>query len=98
MYPVQTKMIKNLVPLSFMVAISACTTVQGITSEASSEAAPIAAAPVFVLDDIANKSDNEIEAILGAADLTRVEGEGVFHRYDLAACGVVIVFLSLIHI
>lgn len=92
MYPVQTKLTKISTMLFAVAALSACATVPDVSSEASEEAVQAPSAPVFVLKEIENRSLSEIEAVLGAPDLTRVEGEGAFHRYDLAACGVVIVF------
>lgn len=93
MYPVQTKLTKISTLLSTVVALSACATVPSAPPDASADAVLIKPSePVFVLDEVENKSLSEVEAVLGAADLIRVEGEGSFHRYDLARCGVVIVF------
>lgn len=47
--------------------------------------------PVFRAADIAGKAGPEIDALLGAPELTRVEGAGEFRRYMLAECALLII-------
>ncbi|MEO0397934.1 MAG: hypothetical protein AAF224_00765 [Pseudomonadota bacterium] len=53
-----------------------------------------AAAPAttaYVEDDLAGRSADHLDDLLGAATLTRREGAGEFRRYDFVACAVMLV-------
>lgn len=78
--------------LAVIIAASACasTGVNGGTGTAKSAGGP-AKAPVFRSSDIDGKSAADLDALLGAADLARVEGEGEFRRYALAQCSLLII-------
>lgn len=47
--------------------------------------------PVFETADLEGKSVADIDSLLGAPDLTRVEGAGEFRRYTLAECALLII-------
>ncbi|MEZ5892766.1 MAG: hypothetical protein R3C58_06435 [Parvularculaceae bacterium] len=71
------------------IALSACATTQGHAPSSVEAGAP--AKPVFALSQISGKDGKVLDALLGAPDLARKEGEGEFRRYALARCSLMIV-------
>lgn len=47
--------------------------------------------PAFRVADFDQKDGAALDALLGAPDLTRVEGAGEFRRYMLADCALIII-------
>ncbi len=47
--------------------------------------------PAFLIADIKNKDAAALDALLGAPDLARVEGEGEFRRYMLSDCALIVI-------
>lgn len=79
--------------LALSLAAVGCATVDNgapaPVASADEEVAP--AKPVFRLADIAGKAAGDLDALLGAPDLTRVEGAGEFRRYKLADCALIVI-------
>lgn len=86
-------MMRTLAWLSGCFALTACATVDGDDQGSASGGSGVSypEKPVFRMADIAGKEAAEIDALLGAPDLTRSEGEGEFRRYALAECALLIV-------
>jgi hypothetical protein len=86
-------MTRTLAWLSGCFALAACATVGGENQGSASGGGGVSypEKPVFRMADIAGKEAAEIDALLGAPDLTRSEGEGEFRRYALAECALLIV-------
>lgn len=58
-------------------------------SAAAVEPPPAEAA--FLAEDIKEKTIADLDALLGAPDLARVEGEGEFRRYMLKECALLVI-------
>jgi hypothetical protein len=52
---------------------------------------PLPGKPAFRAEDIAGLTSAGLDALLGPADLTRIEGAGEFRRYTLAECALLII-------
>ena len=78
--------------MSVLVAASACATTSApsASSKAGAHDTP-PGEPVFIAADLSDKSADEIDGVLGAPDLVRVEGAGEFRRYALADCALIII-------
>lgn len=82
-------MMRSIAAMFAFSAAAACATT-GAPEARTDDAAP-PRAPAFLAADIAGKTGGEIDALLGAADLVRVEGEGEFRRYALAGCALIVI-------
>jgi len=73
--------------------VAGCATVDGGAPRgASGEAkADPPSKPAFRAEDIAGKAAGDLDALLGAPDLQRVEGAGEFRRYMLADCALLVI-------
>ena len=86
-------MLRTLASLGGMIALAACATDGGGVSARLEPGAGSALTgdPIFRLSDIAGKEVADLDALLGAPDLTRSEGEGEFRRYSLAGCALLVI-------
>lgn len=86
-------MMRTLAWLSGSFVLAACATVGGEDPSPVSDGSSVSypEKPAFRMMDIAGKEAADIDALLGAPDLTRSEGEGEFRRYTLAECALLIV-------
>lgn len=79
--------------LSGSLALAACAAAsgatQGLPAPGGENAFP--EKPVFREADIAGKEAADLDALLGAPDLTRSEGAGEFRRYRLADCALLVI-------
>lgn len=73
------------------IALAACATDGGAGSAGVGAGAGAPQKPAYLLADIAGKEAVELDALLGAPDLTRREGDGEFRRYSLASCTLLVV-------
>ncbi len=73
--------------------LAGCTTIEGRgaapTAPTAVQEAP--STPAFRAGDLEGKDGADLDAALGAPDLTRVEGPGEFRRYTLAECALIII-------
>ncbi|MGD9800612.1 MAG: hypothetical protein AB7F91_05145 [Parvularculaceae bacterium] len=77
--------------MSVLIAASACATASAPSASGKAGAHNAAGEPAFILADLADKSADEIDGVLGAPDLVRIEGAGEFRRYALADCALIII-------
>ena len=82
-------MLRALALASGTMALAACATDGGAPRAGAASGAP--SQPAYLLADIAGKEAADLDALLGAPDLTRREGDGEFRRYGLAGCALLIV-------
>jgi hypothetical protein len=73
-------------------ALAGCASVGGSsTAGGPRDATGAATTPAFLSSDIAGKAAGDLDALLGAPDLMRIEGSGEFRRYSLAECALIII-------
>jgi hypothetical protein len=86
-------MLKNLAALSGILAIAGCATAGAGSpgGAAPAKRAGGATKPVFLAADMSGKSGDELDALLGAPDLMRIEGTGEFRRYALQRCSLIVI-------
>lgn len=80
---------RTLLLISAALPLAACATQGGARLDAASPDA--AAPPQFHAADIAGKTGEDLDRLLGAPALTRVEGAGEFRRYALTDCALLVV-------
>ena len=85
-------MLRAFALLGGMIALAACATGGGGSARVGTDGgAGAPQEPVYLLTDIAGKEAADLDALLGAPDLTRSEGEGEFRRYSLASCALLVI-------
>jgi hypothetical protein len=84
-------MVRSIVAAGLLAALTGCASVSPGATGGAQGAARAASTPVFVASDIAGKAGADIDALLGAPDLMRIEGAGEFRRYSLADCALIII-------
>lgn len=86
-------MLRALAIVTGMAAAAACATGGGAVGPRAETGATGAkpGKPAFRLTDISGREAADLDALLGAPDLARREGEGEFRRYSLADCALLIV-------
>ncbi len=86
-------MSRLIVGVSWLFLVAGCATAGGppgsSTTGGASDAPP--RDPVFLAAEIEGKAGDELDALLGAPDLVRLEGAGEFRRYMLADCALMII-------
>lgn len=83
-------MVRSILAAGLLAALTGCASVGGATGGAQ-DAARATSKPMFVASDIAGKAGADIDTLLGAPDLMRIEGAGEFRRYSLAECALIII-------
>ena len=68
----------SMIALVGALALSACATTASDAPSSAAAGAP--AKPVYLLTQISGKGGKDLDALLGAPDLLRAEGEGEFRR------------------
>lgn len=83
-------MVRMLAAIVGMAALTACAT-DNVAVRGPSPGASALQKPAYRLSDVAGKQAADLDALLGAPDLTRNEGSGEFRRYSLASCALIII-------
>lgn len=85
-------MVRSILIIGGLMAVTGCASVGGAsTTSGAPDVGAGSPKPVFVSADISGKAGGDLDALLGAPDLTRIEGEGEFRRYSLADCALIII-------
>lgn len=84
-------MSKILGGLAAIVALAGCAAVAPMSGTGVAAAPRPPARAAFLSADLAGKDAAALDALLGAPELTRVEGEGEFRRYAFAECAVIVI-------
>lgn len=84
-------MARSTLAAGLLAALTGCASVGGGAIGGAQGAAGAASKPAFVASNIAGKAAADIDALLGAPDLMRIEGAGEFRRYSLADCALIII-------
>lgn len=82
---------RSILMILAMTAASACATPGAGGPAAAGDVSPIRGEPAFVVSNIEGKTGADLDALLGAPDLKRVEGQGEFRRYMLADCALLVI-------
>lgn len=75
-----------------LLVLAGCATAVG--EKRAQETVPLngpAPAPAFLASDFVGKAGAELDALLGEADLTRIEGAGEYRNYRLADCALIVI-------
>ena len=76
--------------LAVLLLAAGCATA-GTSEQSAAGAGGAPGAPAFRVADFDQKDGAALDALLGAPDLTRVEGAGEFRRYTLADCALIVI-------
>jgi len=79
-----------LAAIGGMAALTACAT-DNVALRGAGAGAEALQKPAYRLSDVAGKEAGDLDALLGAPDLTRTEGSGEFRRYSLASCSLIVI-------